>query len=196
VSVVCLMSGGLDSAVTVALLQEAGLHPCPLFVDYGQLNKSRELEACQNIAKSFELAEVEIVDLAGYGRTFPSGITERSKDIFLDAFLPCRNLLLITAGSAYAHRINASAVAMGLLSASTALFPDQSDEFIKSAQLAVSAALGRSIELLLPLRAFVKKDVIALAGRLKIAGWYSCHAGIYPSCGQCVACREYLEVEA
>ncbi len=46
-SMVTLVSGGLDSTVMAVLAKEEGLTQHPLFIDYGQLGCRRELRACR-----------------------------------------------------------------------------------------------------------------------------------------------------
>ena len=43
-SIVTLVSGGLDSTLVAKLAQEEGLRQHPLFIDYGQRSRDRELE--------------------------------------------------------------------------------------------------------------------------------------------------------
>ena len=61
----------------------------------------------------------------------PSGITDASLDIEKEAFLPGRNLMLLTLGAAYGYVRSAHVVAIGLLSSS--IFPDQTSKFVLDA---------------------------------------------------------------
>ena len=45
-SIVTLVSGGLDSTLVALLARDEGLEQYPLFVDYGQRAKDKELSAC------------------------------------------------------------------------------------------------------------------------------------------------------
>jgi 7-cyano-7-deazaguanine synthase len=111
-------------------------------------------------------------------------------DLVEDAFLPGRNLLLLTAGSAYGYSKNARGVAIGLLDERTALFPDQTTEFIEHAQKVIDVAMGDHIEILAPLQSASKADVLRMAESLLITGTYSCHAGKESPCGRCISCVE------
>jgi 7-cyano-7-deazaguanine synthase len=83
-------------------------------------------------------------------------------------------------------------IAVGLLAERTAIFPDQSDQFLNIAEEALKASLGAKIGIHAPLRDFTKKDVVEIAYQRKIANFYSCHAGTEVPCGKCIACLEYI----
>jgi 7-cyano-7-deazaguanine synthase len=192
-SLVTLVSGGLDSTLMSVLAKEEGVTLFPLFVDYGQLCSEHEWEACVYVHQRFELPSPTRMDLAGFGKTIPSGLTNRALRVNEDAFLPGRNLLFLLAGCSYAYSKNANAVAIGLLSEDTHIFPDQTKDFIEKAQRAINLALERDIRIIAPLMELNKHDVLALAKRKGIEGTYSCHAGTLPTCGSCIACRQYID---
>jgi 7-cyano-7-deazaguanine synthase len=195
VSIVTLVSGGLDSTVMALLTHEEGLIQFPLFIDYGQINKEKEMSACLNNFQRFKLPSPKIVQISGYGALLSSGLTDRNKRIFEDAFLPCRNLMFLTIGAAYAHQCDSGAIAIGLLDEALRLFPDQSKGFILDAEALITKALGHSICILTPMMSFSKSDVVNIAKAKGINQTYSCHAGTDIPCGVCVACREYVGLE-
>lgn len=131
------------------------------------------------------------MDISGYGKTILSGLTSKNKDVKNEAFLAGRNLVLLTMGAAYAYQNGASAVSIGFLKKDTAIFNDQTDEFIEKAQDTISFAMGFNVNILTPLRGFYKKDVVELAKQKNIQNTYSCHSGTSIPCGRCIACEEY-----
>lgn len=194
-SIITLVSGGLDSTVMAVLARDEGVRQYPLFIDYGQLGEKRELSACTANFERHNLPVPEVAHLPGYGGLLSSGLTDSRKRIFDDAFLPCRNLMFLTVGAAYAYQCGASSVAIGLLDESASLFPDQSRNFVDDAAALLAKSLGRSIKIVTPLMSFTKADVVEIAKELKITATYSCHAGTPTPCGVCVACREYIGLE-
>jgi len=194
-SIVTLVSGGLDSTIMAVLAKEEGMTQFPLFIDYGQLGRDRELRACQANFACHGLPAPKIAGLGGYGALLSSGLTDPNKRVFEDAFLPCRNLMFVTVGAAYAHQCGASAVGIGLLDEAFSLFPDQTKSFLTDAEALLSRSLGRSVKLVTPLMSFSKAEVLEIAKAKGISGTYSCHAGTEPPCGVCVACREYFGLE-
>lgn len=191
-SIVLLASGGLDSTLSAILALEQGLEIYPLFVDYGQIAKERELNACRANYKHYGLPEPRVVDVRGFGDLYPSGLTNQNMDILENAFLPGRNMLFLLVGSTYACSVCANSISIGLLAEELSLFPDQTKEFLYKAQDLMSTMTGRELQVLAPLIQFTKKDVVALAEKKGIVGAYSCHAGGETPCGECIACKEYI----
>lgn len=194
-SIVTLVSGGLDSTVMALLAKEEGLTQFPLFIDYGQLGRGRELQACQTNFRRHGLPEPKVAGLGGYGALLSSGLTDPSKHILEDAFLPCRNLMFLALGAAYAYQCGATAVGIGLLDEAFSVFPDQTKRFVADTEELLSKGLGKAIRLVTPLMSYSKAQVLGIAKARGITGTYSCHAGTEPPCGKCVACREYIGLE-
>ena len=194
-AVVALVSGGIDSLVMCKLLEKEGQEIIPIFIDYGQLANDKEWESCKKIFKISNLPEPEKIDLNKYGKIIKSGITDNSKDIYNDAFLPGRNLIFLVVAASYAYQKAIKNIAIGLLSEKTHLFPDQKEEFLVNANFAINSALGDYFTVLTPLINFSKNDVIELAKRynLPIKETYSCHSGGDSYCGKCISCKEIIE---
>lgn len=190
-SIVVLCSGGLDSTLSVVLALEQGLEIHPLFVDYGQIAKESELNACLHSLERLGLSGPEIVNVQGFGSLYSSGLTNARMDIFEDAFLPGRNLLFLLLASTYACEIGAAGISIGILSEEYSLFPDQTAGFLSKAEDIISTMTGRDMTVIAPLIGFTKRDVVALAEKKGIVGTYSCHLGGKTPCGKCIACKEY-----
>lgn len=190
-SLVNLVSGGLDSTLVGVMAREEGLTVHPLFIDYGQRAGHKEWDTCQRVHSQLGLPTPIRMDLSGFGRVIHSGLTSAEMDVKADAFTPGRNLMFLLMGSAYAYQVGASSVSVGLLAERFSLFPDQRSEFIEQAERAIKAALGRRIKVVMPLAEFSKADVVKLAQEKGIAGTYSCHAGGSEPCGQCISCLEF-----
>lgn len=195
-SIVTLVSGGLDSTLVAKLADEEGLRQHPLFIDYGQRSRERELAACRGVMVALGLPEPEVANLSGYGSLIRSGLTDRSLRIIEDAFTPGRNMLFLLTAAAYAYQVGADAVSIGLLHEDTSLFPDQTSDFLKEAEQMIGRCMGRDIRVLAPLAAFHKIDVVQLALAKGIVGTYSCHMGGEEACGACIACNEFKFEEA
>lgn len=190
-SLVNLVSGGLDSTLVGVMAREEGLDVYPLFIDYGQRTSKKEWETCRRVHAELGLPSPTKMDLSGFGQVIRSGLTSREMDVKEDAFTPGRNLLFLLMGCSYAHQVGASTVAIGLLSERFSLFPDQRSDFIKQAERAIKMALGRHVVVVMPLSEFSKADVVELAREKGINGTYSCHTGSNRPCGKCISCLEY-----
>ncbi len=193
-SIVTLVSGGVDSTLVSLLAKEEGITQFPLFVDYGQICFDREWRACMYVHDKLDLPPPTKINLKGYGELIPSGLTKATMRVNEDAFLPGRNLLFLLAGCAYAYSTNSNAVAIGLLSEETHIFPDQTSEFLGQAASLFKLSLNYDVHLVAPLMKFSKSDVLELAKRKGITDTYSCHAGTDPPCGECISCREVMDI--
>ncbi len=190
-SIVTLVSGGLDSTLVAKLAQEEGLHQYPLFIDYGQLARDRELEACCRAMNDLNLPQPKIAELSGFGRLIRSGLTDSKFHIIDEAFTPGRNMLFLLTAAAYAYQVDASAISIGLLNEATSLFPDQTAAFLQEAEIMISRCMGKKIVVLAPLSSFYKIDVVALAKEKGLSSTYSCHKGDEAPCGACISCNEF-----
>jgi 7-cyano-7-deazaguanine synthase len=189
-SIVTLVSGGIDSTLMSLMAHEEGIVINPLFVDYGQLSSNREWNACEQLHERYGLPLVKRMDVSGFGRIVPSGITDPTMRINEDAFLPGRNLLLLLCGAAYAYSVQADGVAIGLLNPEDCLFPDQTLDFLRKTEDMIETAMKKRITVLAPLIEFTKADILSLATARGLQDTYSCHAGGNEPCGKCVACIE------
>lgn len=190
-SIVTLVSGGLDSTLMALLTKEAGIHQFTVFVNYGQRSAERELHACRKSMAVHGLPSPEVVQVSGYGCFIRSGLTDADLNIVQDAFTPGRNLLFLLLGAAHAYKMGADAVSIGLLNEDTVLFPDQTSKFLDLAGVLLTECMGKPVQILTPLRSFFKKDVVAIAREKGIHTTYSCHAGFDEPCGVCISCREF-----
>ena len=62
-SMVTLVSGGLDSTLVAFLAREQGLEQHPLFIDYGQRARDRELAACRAAMSAVRQAQTRVEEL-------------------------------------------------------------------------------------------------------------------------------------
>lgn len=189
-SMVILVSGGIDSTVISLLATQQGIMTYPLFIDYGQLSANAEWDACQGVHAQLGLPAPERLDISGIGKLVPSGLTNTKLRLNEDAFLPCRNLFFIVAASSYAFSKGAETVAIGLLDEQKPIFPDQTKPFLLATEEAVQSALGYRIHVVAPLMPLSKAEVMAIARDQGIDGTYSCHSGEKQPCGKCIACSE------
>lgn len=189
-SIVTLVSGGIDSTLMSLMAHEEGIVINPLFVDYGQLSSNREWNACEQLHERYGLPLVKRMDVSGFGKIVPSGITDPTMRINEDAFLPGRNLLLLLCGAAYAYSVQADGVVIGLLNPEDCLFPDQTLDFLRKTEDMIETAMKKRITVLAPLIEFTKADILSLATARGLQDTYSCHAGGNEPCGKCVACIE------
>jgi 7-cyano-7-deazaguanine synthase len=202
---VILLSGGLDSAVTMALAKEQGYDLYPLSFDYGQRHE-KELESARKIAQYYRIKEhkIMIIDLTQIGG---SALTDDAlcipekrdmeklgSDIPI-TYVPARNTILLSFALGYAEVIRAEAIFIGANALDYSGYPDCRPEFLsafqKIAQLGTKAGVeGGTIEIKYPLIDLTKSQIIREGTRLKvpIQLTWSCYMGGEKACGRCDSC--------
>ncbi len=200
---VVLLSGGLDSATTLAVARERGYSLHALSVHYGQRHAA-ELAAAARVASALGAVEHRImgVDLAGIGGsalTDPSIAVPESPTAGVPVtYVPARNTLLLSLALGWAEVLGAEAIFAGVNAVDYAGYPDCRPEFI--AAFAALAALatrcgveGRPIRIETPLIGLSKADIIREGLRLGVdfALTVSCYQADEAgrACGRCDACR-------
>lgn len=200
---VVLLSGGLDSATTLAIARERGFDCHALSVDYGQRHVS-ELEAAGRVAVVLGAREHRIVrvDLAGLGG---SALTDRSLPVpetpgegIPGTYVPARNTIMLSLALAWAEVLGAQDLFIGVNAVDYSGYPDCRPEFVAAferlARLATKAGTeGRSLRVHAPLIALSKAEIIREGLRLGVdyVETVSCYQadGQGWACGRCDSCR-------
>jgi 7-cyano-7-deazaguanine synthase len=201
---VVLLSGGLDSATTLAWARREGYECYALSVDYGQRHAA-ELEAARRIAQSLGAREHRVVklELSQFGG---SALTDRSIEVptagpgpgIPVTYVPARNTLLLSLALAWAEVLGASRIFIGANAVDYSGYPDCRPDYLRAfeamANLATKAAVeGRRIEVRAPLIDLPKAEIIRLALELGVdpAQTVTCYQPDAEgrACGRCDACR-------
>jgi 7-cyano-7-deazaguanine synthase len=201
---VVLLSGGLDSATTLAWARREGFECYALSVDYGQRHAA-ELEAARRIAQGLGAREHRVVklELSQFGG---SALTDRSIEVptagpgpgIPVTYVPARNTLLLSLALAWAEVLGASHIFIGANAVDYSGYPDCRPDYLRAyeamANLATKAAVeGRRIEVRAPLVDLPKADIIRLALELGVdpAQTVTCYQPDAEgrACGRCDACR-------
>jgi len=200
---VVLLSGGLDSATTLAWARAHGYDCYALSVAYGQRH-SAELDAAARVARSIGSREHRVmhVDLGALGG---SALTDASIAVPESAgegipvtYVPARNTVLLSLALAWAEVLAARHLVIGVNAVDYSGYPDCRPEFIdafaKLAQVATRAAVeGQAMQLHAPLLHWSKQRIIKEGLRLGVdyALTVSCYQADAQgrACGRCDSCR-------
>jgi 7-cyano-7-deazaguanine synthase len=208
---VVLLSGGLDSATTLAIARTQGYQTYALSFDYGQRHK-RELEAARKIAKSFSTREYRVVKIdnqifAGSALTddvdVPKGRSEKEIGSGIPpTYVPARNTIFLAHALAWAETIPAGHIFIGANAIDYSGYPDCRPEFIALfetlANIATKAGIeGARIQIHAPLLQFSKADIVRKAVELNVdlSLTHSCYdpAPDGRACGKCDSCQLRLK---
>jgi 7-cyano-7-deazaguanine synthase len=203
-SAVVLLSGGLDSATTLALARADGFSCYALSIHYGQRH-SAELEAAARIATELGASEHRTmsIDLAGIGGsalTDPSiAVPESGVQSGIPVtYVPARNTIMLSLALGWAEVLGASDIFIGVNAVDYSGYPDCRPEFIAAyetlARLATKAGVeGAAIRIHAPLIQWSKADIVRAGLRLGIdyAHTVSCYRADRQgrACGSCDSCR-------
>jgi 7-cyano-7-deazaguanine synthase len=200
---VVLLSGGMDSATTLALANQEGFECYALSFRYGQRHDA-ELEAAKHLARRFNAKMMRIVamDLAGISN---SALTDTSVDIpeqlsegIPVTYVPARNTIFLSVALAWAEVLGAQDIFIGVNAVDYSGYPDCRPEYIaafqKMANLATKATVeGKKITIGTPLIDLSKAEIIQKGTGLGVdfALTVSCYQADVQgrACGRCDACR-------
>ena len=205
---VVLLSGGLDSATTLAIAKDQGYTCHAISFDYGQKQRV-ELQAAANLASDMAIASHRTVrvDLGAFGG---SALTDDSMQVPKDrsddhiahgipvTYVPARNTVFLSYALGLAEVIGAHDIFIGVNAVDYSGYPDCRPEFVAAfqtlANLATKAGVeGQTITVHAPLIELAKAQIIeqGLALGVDYAKTHTCYdptdAG--KPCQHCDACH-------
>lgn len=200
---VVLLSGGLDSATTLALARAQGYRCHTLAVAYGQRHES-ELAAAERVAAALgaddhRIMHVDLARIGGSALTDPSiAVPETSTGGIPVTYVPARNTLFLALALGWAEVLGATDLFIGVNAVDYSGYPDCRPEFVRAfealANLATRAGVeGARFQVHVPLIQWSKADIIRAGMRLGVdyALTVSCYQADAAgrACGRCESCR-------
>jgi 7-cyano-7-deazaguanine synthase len=208
---VVLLSGGLDSATTLAMAKADGFEPYALSFEYGQRHAA-EVEAARRVARAVGVSRhiVARIDLRAFGG---SALTD-DIEVPLDrtpgqmageipvTYVPARNTIFLSYALGWAEVLEATDIFIGVNAVDYSGYPDCRPAFVLAfeqlANLATRAGVeGHRISIHTPLINLTKAEIIrrGLALGVDYGLTITCYA---PSssglaCGRCDACQLRLK---
>jgi len=209
---VVLLSGGLDSATTLAIARHEGFAAYALSFRYGQRHQL-ELEAAANVARQLGAAGHVItdIDLRRFGGSALTADIDVPKDRSTEdmsagipiTYVPARNTIFLAFALAYAEVLEAADVFIGVNAIDYSGYPDCRPEYIaafeRMANLATRTGVeGRTqLKIHAPLIQFTKAQIIRRG--LELGVDYSLTRSCYDpddqgrACGRCDSCQIRLQ---
>lgn len=211
---IVLVSGGLDSATTLALAQAQGYALYAMSFAYGQ-RQSVELEAAAQVVQAFACQQHRIVkiDLATFGgsaltsdfevpkgATFgqaPKASSQEGQSSIPITYVPARNTIFLSYALAWAEVLQAENIFIGVNAVDYSGYPDCRPEFIQSFEDMANLATrivetpGKRLRIQAPLLHWSKKEIIECGTRLGVDYrlTHSCYDPVDgKACGRCDAC--------
>lgn len=204
-----LLSGGLDSATTLAIAKRDGYRLVAITFRYGQRHEL-EVRAAKKVAESLGVEKHLFFDL-DLGKLGGSALLDPSQPIPKDrtaqemagtvpqTYVPARNLIMLAYATAVAEVEKADAIHIGVNAIDTSGYPDCCSAFL--AAFSEAARLGTKrgaveknpIRIISPLMDFTKGEIIKLGTGLGVdyGLTWSCYDPTRSGqpCGRCDSCR-------
>jgi 7-cyano-7-deazaguanine synthase len=201
---VILLSGGLDSATTLAIARAAGFDCYCLSFDYGQRHHA-ELDAAAHVARVLGACEHRVMrlDLGQFGG---SALTDRNIAVPVDGvqvgipvtYVPARNTVMLSLALAWSEVLGSRDIFVGVNAVDYSGYPDCRPDYIAAfemmANLATKAAVeGAWLTIHAPLIDLTKADIIRRGTTLGVD--YGLTVSCYKAddsgraCGVCDSCR-------
>lgn len=202
---VVLVSGGMDSAVTLALAREQGFVCHALSVAYGQRHAS-ELAASDRVAAILGAVEhktvaVDLRSIGGSALTadiaVPEHVDAHGETDIPATYVPARNTIMLAIALGWAETLGANDIFCGVNAVDYSGYPDCRPAFVDAfqhlANLATKAGVeGHALRVHAPLIDMGKSDIVREGVRLGVdfAQTVSCYSAdpAGHACGRCDAC--------
>lgn len=209
---VILLSGGLDSATTLAIAREQGYECAALSFSYGQRH-SVELQCASRVAHSMgvlrhQIAEIDLRAFGGSALTADDiAVPKDRNDSEMSSgipvtYVPARNTIMLSFALAYAEILGSSDIFLGVNAVDYSGYPDCRPDYIaafeRMANLATKAGIeGKGLRVHAPLIALTKAQIIRRG--LDLGVDYALTSSCYDptpegeACGRCDSCSLRLK---
>lgn len=203
---VILLSGGLDSVVSLAYSKDTHNITLALTFDYGQRSKVKEIKASQEITEFYNI-EHKVIELSWLASITNTSLVNISKDLpLLDiselntkeltedsakkVWVPNRNGLFINIAGSFADRFNFTHIIFGANKEEAATFPDNSEKFIEKINESLKYSTLAQPEVFAPLININKKEIVKMAVEKNVPLHLirSCYTDNEKHCGNCESC--------
>jgi 7-cyano-7-deazaguanine synthase len=209
---IVLLSGGLDSATTLAVARSLGFMPVALSFRYGQRHRG-EIEAAATVAQQqgvldHRIVEIDLRSVGGSALTddipVPAGRSDEevARGIPI-TYVPARNTIFLAYALALGEVLGATDIFIGVNAVDYSGYPDCRPEFIAAFERLANLATRTGVEgtarfkIHAPLLDLAKAEIIRLGLIMGVDFGLtrSCYAPDAQGrgCGACDACRLRLK---
>lgn len=207
---VVLVSGGLDSATTLAIAAECGFRLSAISFRYGQRHEAELQAAARVVAAQGDVDQHLVLDI-DLGQMGGSALTDAAQEVpkgrtddeisagIPTTYVPARNTVFLSFALAWAEVLDCADIFIGVNALDYSGYPDCRPEFIEAfqcmANLATKASTegGRELRIQAPLISLSKAEIIRRGEELGVD--YSLTVSCYDAsvdgaaCGECDSCR-------
>lgn len=198
---VCIISGGMDSALSAKIAQKEGYEIIAVHFNYGQRTQAKELECFRKIAKDVNAVKSYEIDLGFFEQIGASALTDSSIEVPTGGleegvpvtYVPFRNGIFLSIAAAIAEKHQAEALFIGVVEEDSSGYPDCRESYILQMQKAINMGTKdeTKLEIKMPLVALKKSEIVqkALEMDVPLEHTWSCYQSEEKACGVCDSCR-------
>lgn len=198
---ICIISGGMDSALSSAIAKEDGYEIIGVHFNYKQRTQAKELDSFRKIAKALRTIKEYEIDLDFFEQIGASALTDSSITVPIGGledgvpitYVPFRNGIFLSIATAIAEKHQAQALYIGVVEEDSSGYPDCRESYIKSMETAINLGTKdeTKLEIKMPLVALKKSQIVQKALELSVPLQYtwSCYQFEDKACGVCDSCR-------
>jgi len=206
---VCLVSGGMDSCVTVAMANEENEELAFLHVSYGQRTESRERRAFEDLADHYGVTKRLVASIKYLKTIGGSSLTDKTIEVseadlssrgIPTSYVPFRNSHLLSIATSWAEVIGAQRIYIGAVAEDSSGYPDCRPEFYEAFQRTINAGTKPEtrIAIVTPVISLRKSEIVKLGVELgaPLDLTWSCYQAEERACGRCDSCALRLRAFA
>ena len=204
-SAVCIISGGMDSALSAKMAELEGYEIIALHFNYGQRTQAKEVECFRKVAISVNADKSYEIDLPFFEQIGASALTDKRIDVPTGGieegvpvtYVPFRNGIFLSIAAAVAEKHGAEALFIGVVEEDSSGYPDCRESYIKQMQNAINLGTRdeTKLEIKMPLVALKKSEIVQKSLELDVPleSTWSCYKSEEKACGVCDSCRLRLK---
>ena len=198
---VCIISGGMDSALSAKIAENEGYEIIAVHFNYGQRTENKELTCFRKVAASVDASKSYEIDLPFFEQIGASALTDKSIEVPTSGieegvpvtYVPFRNGIFLSIAAAVAEKHAAEALFIGVVEEDSSGYPDCRESYIEKMQEAINLGTKEEtkLKIKMPLVALKKSEIVqkSLSLDVPLKDTWSCYKSEDLACGVCDSCR-------
>ncbi len=202
---VCIISGGMDSAVAAKIAKDDGYEVVAVHFNYGQRTQGKELEAFRSVSDALGVVQKYEIDLPFFTNVGGSALTDKGIAVPIGGieegvpvtYVPFRNGIFLSIATAIAEKEGATAIVIGAVEEDSSGYPDCTESFLSSFEQTANEGTKKETNLTIfaPLLHKRKKEIVSegIKRGVDLSMTWSCYQNEHIACGVCDSCRLRLK---
>ncbi len=198
---ICIISGGMDSALSMAIAKDLGYEIVGVHFNYGQRTQAKELSCFRKLTADLGIIKNYEIDLDFFSQIGASALTDKSIAVPTGGveegvpvtYVPFRNGIFLSIATAIGERHQAQALYIGVVEEDSSGYPDCRESYIQAMGKAIDLGTRdeTKLKIKMPLVALKKREIVQKSIELfvPLEHTWSCYQSEYKACGVCDSCR-------